>query len=296
MTGVTNLKTRLLTVFSFAALCRYLTAAAWHTGNWKSAMDTISCFLSTSNASSTPSHSLYYAIISSDVAHLINLRTSYISLHSHWNIRKNSKKYMFNIPCHLEFWHNQSSADIKFQTCVQNLSYLVVFAFFYFFYFFVGPRPSLWSHWLVLFLTLCVLPHGFQIQSWSLTCTLSSLRMVIPKVTSGATPAISTNRGVHCIGMYTAWQPSHSDPHTCSHRTYPQALVVSRSELGLEPMALAGAQTHDLPCRSTVHLTARPFQLGFVLALSSGDFPDLCCCAVGCVDPSLLIISFFLSL
>ena len=40
-------------------------------------------------------------------------------------------------------------------------------SFFSFFKFFVGPRPSLWSHWLLLFWTLCVLPHGFQIQSGS---------------------------------------------------------------------------------------------------------------------------------
>ena len=32
---------------------------------------------------------------------------------------------------------------------------------------FVGPRPILWSHWLLLFWTSCVLPHGFQIQSGS---------------------------------------------------------------------------------------------------------------------------------
>ena len=47
--------------------------------------------------------------------------------------------------------------------------------------------------------------HGFQIQSGYLACTLSCLRAVILKVTTGATPAFSTNRGVHCISVYTAW-------------------------------------------------------------------------------------------
>ena len=101
------------------------------------------------------------------------------------------------------------------------------------------------------FWTSCVLPHGFQIRRGSLACTHSCLRAVISKVTSGVTPAFSTNRGEHCISVYTAWQLSHFDPHTCCRQMYPQALVASRSEPGLEPMALAGARTHDLPCHST---------------------------------------------
>ena len=79
----------------------------------------------------------------------------------------------------------------------------------YFFYlnFLSGPRSILWSHWLLLFWTSCVLPHGFQIQSGYLACTLSCLHAVILKVTSGVTPAFSTNRSVHCISMYMAWRP-----------------------------------------------------------------------------------------
>ena len=73
---------------------------------------------------------------------------------------------------------------------------------FFFFKFLFGPRSILWSHWLLLFWTSCVLPHGFQIQSGYLACTLSYL---ILKVTTGATPTFSTNRGVHCISVYTAW-------------------------------------------------------------------------------------------
>ena len=55
---------------------------------------------------------------------------------------------------------------------------------------------------MLLFWTSCVLPHGFQSQSGYLARTLSCLRAVILKVTSGATPAFSTNRGVHCISVY----------------------------------------------------------------------------------------------
>ena len=74
------------------------------------------------------------------------------------------------------------------------------FCLFYFFYkFFVGSRSILRSHWLLLFWTFCVLPHGFQIRSGSLARTLSCLRAVIPKVTSSATPAFSTNRGIHWV-------------------------------------------------------------------------------------------------
>ena len=58
-----------------------------------------------------------------------------------------------------------------------------------------------------------------------LACTHSCLRAVIPKVTSGATSAFSTNKGVHCITVYTAWQPSDFDPRTCSHQTYSQVIV-----------------------------------------------------------------------
>ena len=38
-----------------------------------------------------------------------------------------------------------------------------------------------------------------------LACTLSYLHAVILKVTTGVTPAFSTNMGVHCISVYTAW-------------------------------------------------------------------------------------------
>ena len=63
-----------------------------------------------------------------------------------------------------------------------------------------------------------------------LACTLSCLCVMIMKVTSGATPVFFTNRGVHVINMYMAWQSSHFDPHTCSRQTNPQALVAPRSE------------------------------------------------------------------
>ena len=89
--------------------------------------------------------------------------------------------------------------------CILFENLLSMDFFLFFLNFLFGPRSILWSHWLLLFWTLCVLPHGFQIQSGYLTCTLSCLHAVILKVTTGATPAFSTNRGVHCISMYTAW-------------------------------------------------------------------------------------------
>ena len=70
--------------------------------------------------------------------------------------------------------------------------------FFIRFNFLFGSRSILWSHWLLLFWTSCVLPHGFQIQSGYLT--LSCLCAVILKVTTSVTPAFSINRGVQvCI-------------------------------------------------------------------------------------------------
>ena len=92
-----------------------------------------------------------------------------------------------------------------------------MFFFFFFLNFLSGPRSILWSHWLLLFWTSCVLPHGFQIQSRYLACTLSCLHAVILKVTSGVTPAFSTNRGVHCISVYMAWRPvTFPTCHVCN--------------------------------------------------------------------------------
>ena len=74
--------------------------------------------------------------------------------------------------------------------------------------YFVRLRSILWSHWLPLFWTSCDPPHGFQSQGGSLTCTLTRLPAVNLRVMSGATPAFSTNRGVHCTSVYTAGMPS----------------------------------------------------------------------------------------
>ena len=94
--------------------------------------------------------------------------------------------------------------------------------FCFFLNFLSGARSILWSHWLLLFWTSCVLPHGFQIQSGYLACTLSCLHAVILKVTSGATPAFSTNRGVHCISTYMAWQPvTFPTCHVCNRGRLP---------------------------------------------------------------------------
>ena len=59
------------------------------------------------------------------------------------------------------------------------------------------------GHWLPLFWTSCDPPHGFQSQGGSLTYTLTCLCVVNLRVMSGTIPASSTNRGVHCISMYT---------------------------------------------------------------------------------------------
>ena len=93
---------------------------------------------------------------------------------------------------------------------------------FFFFNFLSGPRSILWSHWLLLFWTSCVLPHGFQSQSGYLACTFSCLHAVILKVTSGVTPGFSTNRGVHCISMYMAWWPvAFPTCHVCNRGRLP---------------------------------------------------------------------------
>ena len=57
------------------------------------------------------------------------------------------------------------------------------------------------------------LPHGFQSQRGSLACTLSCLCAVILKVTTGATPAFSTNRSVHCIKCTWHGWPGSSHMH-----------------------------------------------------------------------------------
>ena len=55
---------------------------------------------------------------------------------------------------------------------------------------------------IALFWTSCDPRHGLQSQGGSLTCTLTCLRAMNPRVTSGATPVFSTNRGVHCTSVY----------------------------------------------------------------------------------------------
>ena len=79
--------------------------------------------------------------------------------------------------------------------------------------FFVGPRSILWGHWLPLCWTLCHPSHGFQSQDGSFPCTLTCLRVVNLRATSGATPAFSTSRGVHCISVCSAGPPCGTSPH-----------------------------------------------------------------------------------
>ena len=66
-----------------------------------------------------------------------------------------------------------------------------------------------------LFLAFCD-PEG---HIWCDTCLFYH---GVLKVTSGATPAFSTNRGVHCISMYTAWRPvTFPTCHICNRGRLP---------------------------------------------------------------------------
>ena len=91
------------------------------------------------------------------------------------------------------------------------------------------------------------LPHGFQIQSGSLACTLSCLHVVIPKVMFGVTPTFSTNQGVHCISMYMALQLDLFDTHACSHQMYLQALVEVWPGPGVKPTIYHAPAQHTKP-------------------------------------------------
>ena len=128
----------------------------------------------------------------------------------------------------------------------------IVYFFFFFFNFwrthvlFVGPL-------IPLFGLLVMSALGFKARVDSLACFLACVLFL--RFTSGATPA----------DLLTASMAADFDPCTCSRQTYPQALVVSRLEPWLEPMAWARARTHDLPCCSTTHLTTRPFWLVYFL-------------------------------
>ena len=121
---------------------------------------------------------------------------------------------------HLVILKNLRFESVLWVISRPNINYVL----FYFVYFliFCWTEVHLWSHWLLLFWTSCDLPRGFQIQSGSLTCTLTCLRAVIPKVTSGATPAFSANRGVHYTCVYSRLPGTFSDLHRS--RT-PNALV-----------------------------------------------------------------------
>ena len=70
-----------------------------------------------------------------------------------------------------------------------------------------------------------------QSQGGCLTCTHTCLHAVNLRVTSGATPAFSTNRGVHCISMYTAGPPSHADNLTFVIYPFLQTSIIKSFEL-----------------------------------------------------------------
>ena len=71
----------------------------------------------------------------------------------------------------------------------------------------VGLRLIFRSHWLLLFGISCFLPYVFQ-------CGSSPALLLVSSDPKGhiscVTPAFHN--------VYMAWQPSISEPHTCSHR------------------------------------------------------------------------------
>ena len=91
----------------------------------------------------------------------------------------NHRQLNANHPGRRELRQVQSKTDWLANLCVWfwGQNYSALFDCF-FFKNFVRPRSILWSHWLLLFWTLCDLPPGFQIQSESLTCTLSCIAWI----------------------------------------------------------------------------------------------------------------------
>ena len=119
---------------------------------------------------------------------------------------------------------------------------------FFFFKIFVEPRSNLWGHWLTLFWTSCDPPHGFQSQGGSLTCTLTCLHVVSLRVMSGATPAFSTNRSVHCTSVYTAGPPSTSLMQTVEGRQW-WVPTLGSSEIRSRDLILPAPQMNALSTR-----------------------------------------------
>ena len=104
-------------------------------------------------------------------------------------------------------------ATVSSLNCTVPKSYMYTYLAPYIltcFLIFVGPISFLCGHWLPLFWTSCDPPIGFQKQDGSLACMLTCLHVLNLRVMSGATPAFFTNRGVHCISMYTAGLPHAS--------------------------------------------------------------------------------------
>ena len=84
---------------------------------------------------------------------------------------------------------------------------------FFFFLIFVGPFcPFRGGHWYPCFGLLVMSALGFKARVDSLACVLfSPVHNRFLRFTSGATPAFSTNMGVHCISMYMSCKRSRQE-------------------------------------------------------------------------------------
>ena len=102
---------------------------------------------------------------------------------------------------------------------------------------------------IISFWTSCDLPHGFQSQNGSLTCTPTCLHAVNLRIKSGTTLAFSTNRSVNCISKYTAGLPSRHPPWVLKpgwmHHHLPSMSLLLKGSL--EPGQ--GSNHEPLTCR-----------------------------------------------
>ena len=98
---------------------------------------------------------------------------------------------------------------------------------------------------------------GFKSRVDILPALFSCLHAVILKVMSGATPAFSTNRGVHCISVYMAWQPvMFPTCHVCNRGRLPgfdQETSRTVSRRALHSATATGFIHQELTVRTIAH-------------------------------------------
>ena len=124
---------------------------------------------------------------------------------------------------------------------------------------------------------LCVtLPMGFKARVVLLTYTLTSLHAVNLRVMSGATTVFSTNRGVHCISVYTAGPPSRHPLMQAVESRQWWMLTFGSSEI----RSCAARSTSE----SAIHLATPVWLLNWLLI------------AVGCIMMLLSVLFLLLKL